>query len=198
MALHYTKDAPDPQLRAHFTALAALEKEPFAQLVTIVFGFLSQPQSGLLLDQLQEFATTHGTDVQVLRDIVRSLLLFLKAATRLSLTPIHVKEDLNQLGLEEPKARFVATQWKNNSVAVTKTMVGQTLMVNQLIDMEWRFGITAGSSEIRSIGSTFLQLKLVLNRGNGPEDTFIELTLPQFYTFLHEMEKAKTSLDHMT
>ncbi|KJE95130.1 COMM domain-containing protein 7 [Capsaspora owczarzaki ATCC 30864] len=155
-------------------------------------------QSGLLLDQLQEFATTHGTDVQVLRDIVRSLLLFLKAATRLSLTPIHVKEDLNQLGLEEPKARFVATQWKNNSVAVTKTMVGQTLMVNQLIDMEWRFGITAGSSEIRSIGSTFLQLKLVLNRGNGPEDTFIELTLPQFYTFLHEMEKAKTSLDHMT
>jgi hypothetical protein len=72
------------------------------------------------------------------------------------------------------------------------------------------------------VGSTFLQLKLVLNKGVSTENVSMgtqlpcssrtacsmmilippfrfhvatELSLPQFYQFLHEMEKAKTSLD---
>ena len=40
-----------------------------------------------------------------------------------------------------------------------------------------------------------MQLKLVLNKGSGLESHYMELTLPQFYEFIHEMEKAKASLD---
>ncbi len=86
--------------------------------------------------------------------------------------------------------------------------------------MEWRFGglvlccsscadhaVSAGSSEVRSGGSTFLQLKLSVNNGLKVEDVFMglearlcccddaELTLPQFYSFLHELERAKASLE---
>ncbi len=47
--------------------------------------------------------------------------------------------------------------------------------------MEWRFGVTASSSDLDQVGSTFLQLKLVLDKGGLRENVFVELTLPQFY-----------------
>ncbi|CAB1336308.1 unnamed protein product [Coregonus sp. 'balchen'] len=39
------------------------------------------------------------------------------------------------------------------------------------------------------------QLKLVIRKGNSTENVYMELTLPQFYNFLHEMERAKASMD---
>ncbi|XP_077862236.1 COMM domain-containing protein 7-like [Saccoglossus kowalevskii] len=71
-------------------------------------------------------------------------------------------------------------------------------MINQLVDMEWKFGVTAANSEINKVGNTFLQLKLVVNKGNRTENVYMELTLPQFYSFLHEMEKAKSSLEYFS
>ncbi|WAR26315.1 COMD7-like protein [Mya arenaria] len=58
--------------------------------------------------------------------------------------------------------------------------------------------VTAASSELDKVGNTFLQLKLVINTGNGVTNSYMELTLPQFYSFLHEMEKAKASLEYLS
>ena len=69
-------------------------------------------------------------------------------------------------------------------------------MINQLVDMEWKFGVTASSSEMNKVGNSFLQLKLVVSKdSDSTEDIFMEMSLSQFYTFLHEMEKAKANLD---
>ena len=49
------------------------------------------------------------------------------------------------------------------------------------------------------VGSTFLHLKLVVDLGSGArEDVFMELTLPQFYEFMADMEKAKTMVDFLS
>uniref|UniRef100_A0A803SST0 COMM domain-containing protein n=1 Tax=Anolis carolinensis TaxID=28377 RepID=A0A803SST0_ANOCA len=98
-------------------------------------------------------------------------------------------------GLSEEKASFFEEQWKGNVATLSRLAVGQTLMVNQLMDMEWKFGVTAGSSELGKVGSIFLQLKLVVKKGNRMEPVYMELTLPQFYSFLHEMERMKASLE---
>nr|XP_024653294.1 COMM domain-containing protein 7 [Macaca nemestrina] len=86
-------------------------------------------------------------------------------------------------------------QWKQNAPTLAQWAIGQTLMINQLIDMEWKFGVTSGSSELEKVGSIFLQLKLVVKKGNQTENVYIELTLPQFYSFLHEMERVRTSME---
>ena len=83
-------------------------------------------------------------------------------------------------------------------------------MVNQLVDMQWKFGgkmrgcnrrnwpreskgndinsnshtiipyishvVTAGSSEARRVGSTFLQMKLSLDRGSKTEDVCLGMS----------------------
>lgn len=48
------------------------------------------------------------------------------------------------------------------------------------------------------IGSTFLQLKFVIDNGGVLENKSVELTLPQFYEFLSEMEKAKTYVEFLS
>jgi hypothetical protein len=72
----------------------------------------------------------------------------------------------------------------------------KSFMINPLVDMQWKFGITASNSELNKVGTTYLQLKLVFDKGNNTtEDVYMELTLPMFYQFLHEMQKAKTNLE---
>lgn len=62
--------------------------------------------------------------------------------------------------------------------------------------MEWKFGVTAGTSDKNQVGHSFLQLKLIIDKGNNEtEAVCMELTLPQFYSFLHEMEKARADLE---
>ena len=75
-------------------------------------------------------------------------------------------------------------------------MAGRTLSVNQLVDIEWSFGVTASTSEMAHVGATFLKLKLVLDRGPGapPENVFCEVTLPQFYDMLAKFESASAQL----
>ncbi|KAF4520875.1 hypothetical protein B566_EDAN007056 [Ephemera danica] len=69
--------------------------------------------------------------------------------------------------------------------------------MNEVVNIEWQFGVTAASSEASQIGLTYLHLKLVLRDPNSSKLTTVclEMTLPQFYLFLHELEKAKANLD---
>ncbi|XP_006030589.1 COMM domain-containing protein 7 isoform X4 [Alligator sinensis] len=170
--------------------------QQFSALTEVLFRFLTEPKEvERFLTQLSEFAATNKISLGPLKNIVKSLLLVPNGALKRNLSSEEVKADFIALGLSEEKASYFAEQWKLNSPTLTSLAVGQTLMINQLIDMEWKFGVTAGSSELEKVGSIFLQLKLVVKKGNHTEPVYVELTLPQFYSFLHEMERVKTSLE---
>nr|XP_050853155.1 COMM domain-containing protein 7-like [Vespula vulgaris] len=67
--------------------------------------------------------------------------------------------------------------------------------INKILDISWRFGVTAASSDSDKVGKSFLQLKLCLDEGSRVKDHFIEMSIPEFYKFLHDLEKAKINLD---
>ncbi|XP_029392316.1 COMM domain-containing protein 7 [Mus pahari] len=109
------------------------------------------------LAQLSEFAATNQISLGPLKSIMRSLLLVPNGALKKGLTAEQVRTDLLTLGLSEEKATYFSEKWKQNASTLAQWAIGQTLMVNQLIDMEWRFGVTSGSSELEKVGSIFLQ-----------------------------------------
>jgi len=67
----------------------------------------------------------------------------------------------------------------------------------RLIDLEWKFGVTASSDELQAAGESFLLVKYTLQEGEQSELKHIamEMSLSQFYHFLHEMETAKAAID---
>ncbi|XP_020626180.1 COMM domain-containing protein 7-like [Orbicella faveolata] len=195
----FTKVPPEEQMYTDIKSLNKFDEKAFCQLVDIVFSFLVSPKEGTrFMSQVSEFAGEHGVSTNALKNVVKSLLGFFKSALKSNLTPAQVKEDLEHLGLSAENSPHVSERWKANLVALSRSVVGQTFMVNQLVDMEWKFGVTAGSSDLKVVGQTFLQLKMVVDRGGTQEDVFMELTLPQFYSFLHEMERAKSTLEYFS
>ncbi|EHB11323.1 COMM domain-containing protein 7 [Heterocephalus glaber] len=143
--------------------LNQLGAQQFSALTEVLFQFLKEPKEvERFLTQLSEFATANQISLGPLKSIMKSLLLVPNGALKKSLTAKQVQEDFITLGLSEEKATYFSEKWKQNAPVLAQWAVGQTLMINQLVDMEWRFG---------------------------------ELTLPQFYSFLHEMERVRASME---
>ncbi|XP_054837336.1 COMM domain-containing protein 7 [Eublepharis macularius] len=181
---------------ADMQPLNQLSAQQFSSLTDVLFQFLREPKEvERFLAQLSDFATLNKISLGPLKNIAKSLLLVPTSALKRSLSAEQVRADLIALGLSEETASCFEEQWKENSPALLLLALDQTLMVNQLMDMEWKFGVTAGSSELEKGGSIFLQLKLVVKKGTQTQPVYVELTLPQFYSFLHEMERIKTSLE---
>ncbi|KAM6112925.1 LOW QUALITY PROTEIN: COMM domain-containing protein 7 [Pterocles gutturalis] len=192
--LNFTRDPVPEAVSGDMHNLNQLSAQQFSALTEVLFHFLTEPKEvERFLTQLSDFATMNKISLGPLKNIVKSILLVPNGALKRNLSSEQVRADFIALGLSEEKASYFAEQWKVNSPTLTRLAVGQTLMINQLIDMEW-IGVTAGSSELEKVGSIFLQLKLVIKKGS-PENVYMELTLPQFYSFLHEMERVKTSLE---
>eukprot|EP00456_Euglypha_rotunda_P002345 TRINITY_DN10450_c0_g1_i11.p1 TRINITY_DN10450_c0_g1~~TRINITY_DN10450_c0_g1_i11.p1 ORF type:complete len:160 (-),score=20.02 TRINITY_DN10450_c0_g1_i11:127-606(-) len=154
-------------------------------------------QSGAATE-LSKFATELGVKEKALQGVVNGILYFFNQCLRKNMAPSHVKDDLVLLGLDEPKAEILAEKWKEQYTALNQSMVAKTFKVNELVDLDWKFGVTAASSELNKVGSCFLQLRLVLEKGGKKESVLMELTLPQFYQFLQQMEAAKRQADLAT
>ncbi|XP_048204963.1 COMM domain-containing protein 7 [Perognathus longimembris pacificus] len=194
--LHCTQDPVPEAVGGDMLQLNQLGAQQFSDLTDVLFHFLTEPKEvEQFLARLSEFATTNQISLGPLKSLVKSLLLVPNGALKKSLTAEQVQADLTTLGLSEEKATYFAEKWKLSAPTLAQRAIGQTLMINQLIDMEWRFGVTSGSSELEKVGSIFLQLKLVVKKGNQTENVSIELTLPQFYSFLHEMERVRASME---
>ncbi|XP_046895961.1 COMM domain-containing protein 7 [Hypomesus transpacificus] len=196
LQLHFSKDSLPDSVSNDFQNLNKFSEQQFVRLTEILFNFLLEPkETDRFLQELMEFAGDNRMSAGPLRNLMKSVLLVPHGALKKNLTADQVKEDLLTLGLNEEKATNFSQQWSVHYAVLSKLAVGQTLMVNQLVDMEWKFGVTVGTSEIQKLGNIFLQLKLVIRKGNSTENVHMELTLPQFYNFLHEMERAKASMD---
>uniref|UniRef100_A0AAR2L6U0 COMM domain-containing protein n=1 Tax=Pygocentrus nattereri TaxID=42514 RepID=A0AAR2L6U0_PYGNA len=186
LQLHFTNDALPDSVSNDFQTLNKFSEQQFVSLTELLYQFLLEPkESERFLAQLSEFAGEHSMGAGPLRGLMKSILLLPHGALKKNLTAEQVKEDMLSLGLNEDKAIHFSDQWRVHYPILSRLAVGQTLMVNQLVDMEWKFG-----------GFFYpLQLKLVVRKGNTTENVYMELTLPQFYNFLHEMERAKASMD---
>ncbi|XP_043079912.1 COMM domain-containing protein 7 [Puntigrus tetrazona] len=196
LQLHFTNDTLPDSVSTDFQNLNKFSEQQFVSLTEILYQFLLEPkESERFLHQLTEFAGENGMSAGPLRALMKSVLLLPHGALKKTLTAEQVKADLLSLGLNEDKASHFSDQWRIHYPVLSRLAVGQTLMVNQLVDMEWKFGVTVGTSELQKTGNIFLQLKLVIRKGNTTENVYMELTLPQFYNFLHEMERAKASMD---
>ncbi|XP_040185949.1 COMM domain-containing protein 7 [Rana temporaria] len=199
MALRCSPVPLPDSVSADMQNMKQLSGEQVCRLCKVIFSFMKeQKEVDQFTSQLEDFARDNGIILGPLRNIVRSVLLVLNAALKRNLKWEELRADLITLGLDEEKAAYFAEEWRHDAAALSRLAVGRTLSINQLVDMEWKFGVTAASSELEKSGSIFLQLKMVIRKGSQLEPVYVELTLPQFYSFLHEMERAKSSLDCFT
>uniref|UniRef100_A0A3B3RLX2 COMM domain containing 7 n=1 Tax=Paramormyrops kingsleyae TaxID=1676925 RepID=A0A3B3RLX2_9TELE len=141
LPLRFIADALPDSVASDFQNLNKFSEQQFVSLTDILFRFLVEPKEAeRFLLQLSEFAAENGMSAGPLRNLVKNLLLVPQGALKRSLSAEQLKEDLVSLGLNEDKAIHFSSQWKVHYAVLSRLAVGQTLMVNQLVDMEWKFG----------------------------------------------------------
>ncbi|KAG8171318.1 hypothetical protein JTE90_000463 [Oedothorax gibbosus] len=61
-------------------------------------------------------------------------------------------------------------QWEKVYSSLVHT-TSDTIAINPLLDMEWKFGVSSASSQLNTVGNVFLQIKLEVDQGNGKTKT---------------------------
>ncbi|XP_066911665.1 COMM domain-containing protein 7-like [Clytia hemisphaerica] len=182
---------------AEVQILNRFPEESFNEFIQLVFDFLLNPKdASKLLDDLHIFCENAGASAGAVKNLVKLLISYLREKLKKNVSSNSINDQLEKLGLSASKLEIILEKWKQYNNVLTRSMANQVFNINQLVDMDWKFGVTAATSDEGQVGHSFIQLKLVIDKGNKEnENVCLELTLPQFYEFLHEMQKAKNSLE---
>jgi hypothetical protein len=191
-AFKFTDTAPSDQLITDIQQLNAFSSdEMLREFITVSLLSLSSASRQTYETKLEAFAETNGIKLKALRNTSRGVIFFFNQAIGRNLGGQQISQDLEQLGLKTDKASLLAEVWIAQYGALSSARIQNTLKYNNLVDMEWKFGVTASSDEVDSIGACFLQLKLTINTGGDNNEVVVmELSLAQFYAFLKEMQAA--------
>ncbi len=196
VSYRFSNGNPPPDLEAHLQSLNSFSVDQLNELVAFVLDFLTQQGTSDLVEGTAAYSAKHGVNQVALKNILSGLLYFFKEAIKSNITPAMIKEDLGNFGIGDEKVETICTLWKQKFASLSKAAMSTTLMVNQIVDLEWKFGVTAANNDLGKAGASYLQMKFVLDKGNEVrEDVHMELTLSQFYQFLQEMQKAKANLE---
>lgn len=186
---------PSDATLADVKALNKLNPTQFAEMLDMTFAFLLNGDSAALAGALESFSAKHGANLTALKSCSQTLLAIPAEAVRRGLTESQLRQDLDALGLEASRAAALADRWTASYAALSRVCARRTPRPNQLLDVEWKFGVTVASSE-HELKSSFVQLKLSLEdrQAGAPREVHVEMNLPQFYSLCHEMEQAKRTL----
>ena len=205
----------DEQLLQDIQLLNQFSDANLTTFVSIIVTWIIAPGTSNLMENMGSFVKSSGVSAKMVKASTRGLLILLKGTLRYNVSPKQLGTDLELLGLAAERKGAVSKLWEKNYASLSRAAIANTLSMNELVNMEWKFGVTASSNDLESVGNTFLQLKLVINKGGREEQdaegdnssnkkntsidnkeiVYMELTLPQFYNFLAEMEKAKSTID---
>jgi len=175
------------------TGLASYTKGQVSDLVDLILTFLVHGR-GDFQAGLGSFAEEHKLDTQLLKVLVRGLIVFFQRGVREGWSASQLESRCSSLSLSSEVVAVIVSRWQHNSTQMVRSLLDRTVGANKLIDMDWSFGVTASSDDCDQVGKTFLQLKLTLDGGletgdgSGTRVVFLELSLDQFFAFLASME----------
>lgn len=58
---------------------------------------------------------------------------------------------LSSPGLPEAHADALALVWRSQLAELSRSAINASLMVNQLVDMDWKFGVSVSSDEVDQV-----------------------------------------------
>mmetsp|Transcript_4653 Transcript_4653/g.6586 ORF Transcript_4653/g.6586 Transcript_4653/m.6586 type:complete len:198 (-) Transcript_4653:214-807(-) len=188
--------ASDGKMSVDLQHLDQLGESQIDYLVQMTFTTLTTGR--LPEEQVSEFASEHKIKPKLLKETLKGLLFFLSESLRKNMSGDAVKNELVKFGVDAGKSERIGTLWKTTFTKLAQLMKQKTLKVNELVDLQWKFGVTAATDSLQQVNTCFLQLKLTINKGNETEDVLMEMTLPQFYKFLQQMEQAQRQCESYT
>ena len=196
-AYRFTSEPLPTTLLSDLKGLNSLNESQLGEVFDIARSFLTS-HAEHAEQLLSAFSAAYAVNEKPLRLLLSSFLYVLSAALQRNLSADALADDLARLHLSPAAASDLSGHYRQCVQQLQAESARGVLTVNELVDFQWRFGVTAASSEVDRVGQTFLQLTLVLDKGTeGRQNVRMELSLPQFYDFLQQMQSASRQVEKL-
>lgn len=193
---HFCEGTPPTSFGENLQLTNRLNDQQYSQLLELVFGFLNQPEGTDEFDKkVETYTSQNEMKLRPVQEMIKTILIIAKEANRYKLTPGQLFGDLQKLKQEPERASKLCQIWRRGSERTSKEAVNTCDIAKRLVNMEWKFGVTSSNSEMARVGNCFIQIKMILSKGLSTESLSFEMSLHQFYDFMHQMEKAKLEFD---
>lgn len=192
-------------LRTDLSHLNDCATESVTALAASVIEFLIHKNSKNFQTSLEEFAGTGALSPAALKASTRGLIVLFESGMREGWSAGQIHTECSRVDLSEEVSTILRLEWARNASHIASKLLAKTIAANELVDMDWSFGVTASSNDCDQMGKTYLQMKLTIRNDDdatttgigGVRDVFVELSLDQFYSFLSQIERCKSYLDAM-
>ena len=163
------------------------------QLIQLAVNYLRKP--GAEPSMFTEALSEVQLPPKARETAATAILLYFQLASKRLLTRDKIQEDLHKLDFPEEAVQFAGEIWENQKDAVTLRALSQMASCDDLLDMEWKFGVTTSDSIVENKGECFIQLKLIFGQDKGTREVNFEMSPKEFYEFYGELEKIKTVME---
>ena len=180
-----------------FSAWGSLSDVAVQGVCEMSVSLVVDPSIVSMQDELEKLAETSGIKASILRGAIGEMVMNYDLARRNGWTTVKLGSHLESNQCPENVASVALKVYGGNQGRITAASLSKTLKANQLVDMDWVFGVTASSDSCDEVGKTFLQLKLTFEQevSGGGKSMHLEMSVEQFFAFLSSMEQCKQILD---
>jgi hypothetical protein len=150
-----------------------------------------------LQEELEKLSSGCSVKPSMLRAAISEMVVFYDLARSKGWASPMLSDHLQSAQVPEAVVGIASEMFGNNQGRIAAASLSKTLKANQLVDMDWIFGVTASSDSCDEVGKTYLQLKLTFEQevGSGGRHMHLEMSVDQFFAFLSSMEKCKQYMD---
>lgn len=172
--------------------------EVISSAATLSASLIIDASATNIQDEVAKLASGSGVKASALRGAISEIVSFYSLGQNGGWTSSKLGDHLKSIQCPDNVSSVVVRVWQENQGRITASSLTKTLKANQLVDMDWVFGVTASSDTCNEVGKTYLQLKLTFdqNVGNGGKNMHLEMTVDQFFAFLSSMEQCKQFLEY--
>lgn len=142
----------DEVLARDLSSLQKLSVGQLEGLMSLIVGFLVDAKGGGFQEKLGEYAEAHELGSSSLKSMVRASLLFLQRGVRAGWAQSQVIEASSLMGLNDEVAEVIGRCWAERSSELTSALLSKIVSANQLMDVDWSFGVTAASDDSDQVG----------------------------------------------
>ena len=141
MAYAFAKEVSSDFLQS-VQIVTGLSLEHVQDLAGVVIGWLSHTGRIDFKGDVAMLAQSLSLPEGVVREATTMLRVFFRGAIRSHLNAAQVRDDLVALGLEADVVDVIVALWETHKSALTAAVVATSVSVNELVDMDWKFGGT--------------------------------------------------------
>lgn len=198
-SFNFSKEQPPDEVISVMQKTNKLSSEQYETLLDIVFSVLGDTSNANTVDEkLDDFASSNGIKVTPLKHMSKVLLIVGNAMMQKNLSVIQIESDLLGMSVSDTHAQKFCQKWKVSAGKMQTKLLVSSIKGKKLVEFDWKFGVTASSSELRKVGTCFIQMKFSVEGADRKrQDYMTEMSLPQFYDFMHDVEKAKINLESL-